>query len=476
MNPLLSVIGSAESKVEGSDHARCPYLVVREPDTVRDVLHRPADFSPANALVAVTPLEGPALRVLQRVGFALPPVLASNDTDTHAGIRKLVAGFFTPATVAAMEPRIRELAREAVRNAADQLDSSGQVDLVQAVAAHPPAVVMLELLGLPVRNLTDLKRWGLDSMELFWGWPDEDRQLELAHSAAGFYVWLRKLVAESRKAPGRNLFKSLGEHGLSTPEICSLGYFLLIAGQETTTQLISTSLFRLLEGSAPVGWNDAATETGSRTMVRHVLATESSVPTWRRVAAHDTTLGGARIRAGSEILLELSGNQVTSPSAHERQSSAPRTVPQADLRGSPASPGLVFGSGIHRCLGARLAELEAAVILQETAAALPGIQLQDPKPEWIRFLSFQAPRTVTVIQLQGQASAAPPPGREQDNASKSPGDLSFDDFYRTETDNASTDEAAVLSGLGNADHLENVRRSAFLFTDFSVKPLGCPEK
>ena len=120
---------------------------------------------------------------------------------------------------------------------------------------------MLELLGLPVRDLADLKRWGLDSMELFWGWPDGDRQLELARSAAGFYVWLRQLV-RIRGGPGRNLFKSLAEHGLSRTEMCSLGYFLLIAGQETTTQLISTTLFRLLEGSAPVGWKEAA--TGSR--------------------------------------------------------------------------------------------------------------------------------------------------------------------------------------------------------------------
>ena len=399
MNPALTASGSAESLVEGPGQAespgqaRCPYLVVRDPDAVRDVLHRPTDFSPANALVAVTPLAGPALRVLQRVRFALPPVLASNDTDTHAGIRKVVAGFFTPATVAAMEPRIRELAREAAENAAGRLDSSGQVDLVQAVAAFTPATVMLELLGLPVRDLAALKRWGLDSMELFWGWPGEDRQLELAHSAAEFYVWLRQLVAESRTAAGRNLFKSLAEHGLSTPEICSLGYFLLIAGQETTTQLISTTLFRLLAGSEPVGWKAAASPAGSRTMVRHVLATESSVPTWRRVAAHDTNLGGAPIPAGAEILLELSGNHVTSPAG-------PKTMflnAQAARGGQPAGNGLVFGSGIHRCLGAKLAELEAAVIVQETAGALPGIQLRDLEPEWLRLLSFQAPRTVTVM-------------------------------------------------------------------------------
>jgi cytochrome P450 len=404
MNPALTVAGAVEPRMESSGHAEtsgemessghahCPYLVVRDADVVREVLHRPADFSPANALIAVTPLEGPALRVLQRVRFALPPVLASNDTETHYEIRKVVAGFFTPATVAAMEPRIRELAQEAARNAADRLDSFGHVDLVQTVAAHPPAVVMLELLGLPVRDLTDLKRWSLDSMELFWGWPDEDRQFDLAHSTADFYVWLRKLVAESTKAPGRNLFKSLAEHGLSTPEICSLGYFLLIAGQETTTQLISTTLFRLLEGSAPLSWEDAASEAGSRAIVKDVLATESSVPTWRRVAAKDTTLDGELIPAGTEILLELSGNHITSTAAPVSQSMPSETA----RRSQSTSYGLVFGSGIHRCIGAKLAELEAAVIVQETASALPIIQLRDHQPEWIRLLSFQAPLTVSV--------------------------------------------------------------------------------
>ena len=413
MNPALTAAGAPEPRVESPGQtetmgqadggARCPYLVVRDPDTVREVLHRPADFSPANALVAVTPLAGPALRVLQRVHFALPPVLASNDSETHAGIRKVVAGFFTPATVAAMEPRIRELAQAASRNAAAQLDSSGHVDLVQSVAAIPPAVVMLELLGLPVRDLTDLKRWGLDSMELFWGWPDEDRQLELAHSAADFYVWLRRLVAESREATGRNLFKSLAEHGLSTPEICSLGYFLLIAGRETTTQLISTTLFRLLEGSAPVGWKDAASETGSGAVVRHVLATESSVPTWRRVAAHDTNLDGGLIPAGTEILLELSGNHITSPAALASQSMPSESV----RRGQSIGYALVFGSGIHRCLGAKLAELEAAIVVQETATALPEVHLQEYQPDWIRLLSFQAPRTITVATRPRESAHHP---------------------------------------------------------------------
>ncbi|WP_426302405.1 cytochrome P450 [Arthrobacter sp. R-11] len=391
--------------------AQCPYRVVREPAEVREVLHRPEDFGPANALLAVTPLSGQALRILQGARFALPPVLASNDTPSHSGIRKVVAGFFTPATVEAMEPRIRQLAKEAAYDAANGLAEAGRVELVQAVAALPPAVVMLEMLGLPVRELPELKAWSLDSLELFWGWPGPERQLELARSAADFYRWLRDLVLEAVASPGRNLFKSLAGHGLSTPEICSLGYFLLIAGQETTTQLISTALFRLAEGSTGIAWDEASAKDRATELVRSVLASESSVPTWRRIASRDTELNGQPIPAGEEILLELTGNHGR-PGAEPGPSGPGARGPGAKGPGArgpgargPLPYGLAFGSGIHRCLGAKLAELEAAVVVQETAAALPGVGLHGPEPEWIRLLSFQAPRTVTVARLGSWAKA-----------------------------------------------------------------------
>ncbi|XAZ32198.1 cytochrome P450 [Paenarthrobacter ureafaciens] len=376
---------------DSSTVATCPYTVIRQPDVVREVLHRPGDFSPANALLAVTPLQGQALRVLQRAGFALPAVLASNASPTHAGIRKVVTSFFTPAKVAAAEPRIRQLARESALAAAARLRSEGSVELVQSVAAHPPAIVMLELLGLPVRDLDRLKAWSVESLELFWGWPDPGRQLELAHSAADFYTWLRGMVLESvapaspatASAGPTNLFRALADHGLSTAEICSLGYFLLIAGQETTSQLISTTLFRLAEGSRGITWDEAASLAKSRELVRHILATESSVPSWRRVAARDTEIQGKAVAAGEELLLELTGNH---------------GFPWAD--GVPTPYGLAFGSGIHRCLGAKLAELEAAVVVHQTASALKGIELKDPQPEWLRLLSFQAPCTVTVRRRQ----------------------------------------------------------------------------
>ncbi|HWH26063.1 MAG TPA: cytochrome P450 [Pseudolysinimonas sp.] len=352
------------------------YHVIRDPRVVREVFNRPVEFSSANALLAVTPLTAASLRVLERVDFALPAVLASNDGESHHGIRRVVSAYFTPAVVAGLEGRIRELVRAALTTARERLAADGSVDLVSAVAAEPPVVLMFEMLGLPVRDIQQLKVWSRESLELFWGWPDDDRQLHLARDAAEFYLWLRAFVAESIASPQRNLFASLAEHGLSDAQMCSLGYFLLIAGQETTSQLISTTMFRVLDGSVGTPWAELESRQAATAAVRHVLATNSPGPTARRVAAVDVTVGGETIPAGAEVLLELTGNHA--PGAN----------------GTAYS--IAFGSGIHRCLGARLSELEATVTVQEAARVLPDIQLLDRAPIWTELLSFRSPQSVTV--------------------------------------------------------------------------------
>ncbi len=348
------------------------YHLVEDPAIVREVLHHPATFSPANALIAVRPLTPASLRVLNAAGFELPATLASNGSSSHAGIRKVVASFFTPAKVAAVEPRIRELARAASAQAARLLAADGSVDLVDAIASRPPAVVMLELLDVDDFDVEELKGWSRDSLELFWGWPDDERQLLLARSAADYYHWLRRLVVASTSEERPDLFGALGRHGLTTTEICSLAYFLLIAGHETTTQLVSTILFRLAED--PVRWTCAATASGATEAVRQVLATESSVHTWRRVTTRAVDLDGDELPPGAEILLSLTGHPGDEATAYS----------------------LAFGSGIHRCLGARLAEREAAILVEEACRAVPVVELDDPSPQWLRLLSFQAPREVVV--------------------------------------------------------------------------------
>lgn len=351
------------------------YFTVSDPQQVREVLQRTTEFLPTNALTAVEPLGPEALRVLARVGFALPPVLASATGDEHLRIRKLVARFFSPAKVAAVGDRVAALAREQAAGARPALEQGSTLDLGERVGGIP-AQIMWELIGVSGPPQKSLQRWSRDSLELFWGWPDARRQVELAHGAAEFYAWLTRAVTAS--VGTTNLFGVLHEAGLGVRQICSLGYFLVIAGQETTALLISTVLYRTL--AEPGAWADCAGTDGlvaSKRRVRQVLATESSVPTWRRRTVEATTLAGRHLPPGAEILLELTGH-------HD-----PETV-----AASGAGYGLAFGHGLHRCLGARLAELEAGLVLREVASALPEAVPAGPEPEWLRLLSFQAPRQV----------------------------------------------------------------------------------
>ncbi|MGW7685423.1 hypothetical protein ACWGID_32075 [Kribbella sp. NPDC054772] len=332
------------------------YWVVDDPALARDVLLDPDTFRPDNAVLAHTPLSVKALRVLSAVGFALPPTLANNAGESHRSIRAAVARFFSPARVAAVEPLTRELTATRVASASARLAAGEQLDLVQAIAAEPPALVVLRLLGLAEVDVPALKAWSLDSLELFWGWPDEDRQLELAHSAAEFYGWLRSRTTAAREAPADDLFGALVGMGLSDEEVCAVGYFLLIAGQETTTQLISTAFQRAIGGTVEV--------------VDDVLREASSVPTWRRVTAEATTVGDVQLPARAPVLLGLSGH------------------------GGPAD--LAFGIGIHRCLGAGLARMEARVALECARDLLRGVRLTE-EPPMIDLLSFRAPKRLMVV-------------------------------------------------------------------------------
>ena len=126
---------------------------------------------------------------------------------------------------------------------------------------------------------------------------------------------------------------------------------------------------------APVHVHEADV-AAAREVTRQVLAEESSVPTWRRRVGADTTLDGCPLSAGTEVLLEVSG--------HHRP-------------GDRDGFGLAFGHGLHRCLGAALAETEATHILHETARALPGARWSGAEPAWWRLLSFRTPLTVPAL-------------------------------------------------------------------------------
>ncbi|MGA5702608.1 cytochrome P450 [Peterkaempfera bronchialis] len=369
------------------------WLVSRHAE-VRQVLLDPVAFRPDNAQLAVSALPVAALRVLARAGFTLPPALADNGGPSHAGLRRLVTRFFNAARVAAAVPVAEEVADGLLAGVRQRLDRTGRADLVPDFARLLPCLVMMRLLGVDGVDPLTLVRWSDDSLELFWGRSSAERQVELAESVADFHRWLVARVAEA-PAASDTLIGALAVHRLpdGTPldaaTAVAVCFFVLIAGQSTTGQLIATVLRRALE--EPGAWARAGGEAGfAEAWVEEVLRREPPVTSWRRVAAAETELGGVRLPAGAQLLLLLMG----AGSDPEVFAEPERLCPyRENIRHH-----LAFGAGRHRCPGASLARTEAAVALRAAARALPGVRadLAGGPPPMLGLLSFRAPLRVPV--------------------------------------------------------------------------------
>ncbi|MFG2332406.1 cytochrome P450 [Streptomyces sp. NPDC048604] len=371
------------------------WLVSRYVD-IRRVLLDPAAYHPDNAQHSVVPLPVPVLRVLARAGFKLPPALANNGTDSHHGLRRVVTRFFNAQRVAAAVPVIERIADELLDAAQARLDATGSSDLFASYAQILPCRVLMELLGIDGVDPATLVRWSDASLELFWGRPDPERQLELAALVGEFHQWLTATVGDTEARPG-SFVEALRRHELPDGRPLDVAtavgacFFVFIAGQSTTGQLIATTLHRAL--SEPGLWPRAAHETGlAEAWVEEVLRREPPVTTWRRVTARSVDLGGVALPAGAQLLLMLMGSG-SDPEVFEEPE---RMCPYR----ANARHHLSFGVGRHRCPGASLARTEAAVALRAAARRLPDVRLTeaDQEPPILGLLSFRAPLRVGVTR------------------------------------------------------------------------------
>ncbi|MDL2078462.1 cytochrome P450 [Streptomyces sp. GXMU-J15] len=368
------------------------WLVSRHRD-IRQVLLTPEDYLPDNAQNAVSPLPFGALRVLARAGFNLPVALANNGTDSHPGLRRVVTRFFNAQRVSAALPVIERIADELLDGVRERFDTSGRCDLFTTFAQVLPCRVLMELLGIEGVAPATLIRWSDASLELFWGRPTPERQLELAELVAEFHRWLTATVSDGAARPG-SFVRALTGHRLPDGERLDVGtavaacFFVFIAGQSTTGQLIATVLRHAL--TEPGIWARAAAEDDlPRAWVEEVLRREPPVTSWRRVTARPVELGGAQLPEGAQLLLLLLGSG-SDPAVFDAPE---RLCPhRANVRQH-----LAFGVGRHRCPGASLARTEAAVALRAAARRLPSARLSPSADDlMLGLLSFRAPLRVTV--------------------------------------------------------------------------------
>jgi cytochrome P450 len=341
-----------------------PFWCATRHADVLEISRRPRSFSSAHGTQL---FEVPLRLAGRRLALEAAPSIIRMDPPEHNRHRKLAIGAFTPRMVAALEPRVRELAREA----AVALRPGEPFDFVERIAVPLPMLVIAELLGVPTSDHADFRRWSDAIVEVGASGPKN----ETLGTVGELFAYFTAKAAERRRAPREDVLSKLAlvqidGAGLSDAELAIFCLTLLVAGNETTRNLISGGMQALLEHR--VQWEklcaDPALVPGA---VEEMLRWVSPVRNFVRRVQHDTELGGKSLRAGEYVAL-FYGSANRDEAVFGADSEAFDVVrPRADRH-------VAFGFGEHFCLGAALARLEARVMFEELIARGPGFSLAGP--------------------------------------------------------------------------------------------------
>src|SRR6266702_2466256 len=326
------------------DHLDRPHLLVRGYPEVKAVLADPKTYLPDNALDALSPIPVPALRILTRYGFRLPPTLANNGGLSHPAIRAAVARALHPDRVEEQRPWLTGVVARRIAGLSARLRSGAAVDLYADLAADLPLLVLARLVELPDTQATVVKEFSRAALELFWAPLSADRQEHLTEVVGRYHRILRDFTDHAGGLAG-DLRALARAEGLPADVPVAALFFLLVAGQETTSQFLTLLLHRLAGEPAVIRGLCAGT-VAVDAVVEEGLRLVPPIVTWRRVAARDTTLAGVDVPAGRSVVLWLAqagGNLSTghggggpgTPSSRSRSGSArpySRGVNQAGAR------------------------------------------------------------------------------------------------------------------------------------------------
>ncbi|WP_257459990.1 cytochrome P450 [Archangium lipolyticum] len=365
------------------------HLVSRYED-VLFVTKNPTPFSSKRSLVREEQYAAVESVAPTLVGTLRRGSLLTTDPPIHTRLRNLISRAFTPRRIADMEPRIRRISRELISH----LPESGEFDLMKALAEPLPIIVIAEMLGVEPERRHDFKRWSDDTVAsttvlLKGGDPAlvEPGVRELRDYLAG-------AIEARRKEPREDLISAMLENdekeGMLTAEtaidFCRL---LLVAGNETTTNLLGNGMRALL--SHPEQLERLAAEPALiPNAVEEMLRYDSPVQSITRFVTQDVEIAGTRIPAGSNVMALL-GSANRDPRRY--------TDPERFDVTRNAQGMVSFGHGIHFCLGAPLARLEAKVALEELLT--PGRRFsfapgQREQVELTDHFSIRGPRSLRM--------------------------------------------------------------------------------
>lgn len=317
-------------------------------DDVCAALNDPATYSSASGIFPTPPDVDMTQLFL--------PMLIMSDPPRHTQLRHLVSKAFTPRRTAGLEPYIQTI----VDDLLDQVPDSGTWDFVSGFAGPLPAIVIADMLGVPREDRDRFRTW---STALIQSNPIRGEFGPGLDAAAALYEYFSAFLAERRAHPQDDLMTALvqaeldGEH-LSEEELLGFCLLLLVAGHETTTNLLSNSAVVLTQH--PGIRRQLADDPGLvPAAVEELLRYDSPVQGLARTLTRQVDLHGKRMKDGDTVLL-LFGSA-------NRDDHAFTHADQFDVNRRPERQ-VAFGRGIHFCLGAALARLEARIALQALLA------------------------------------------------------------------------------------------------------------
>ncbi len=314
------------------------------------------------------------------------------DPPDHTRLRRLFNKAFTPTPVENLRPNVESIVAHLIDAMAAKAKRGETVDYIADFAYPLPASVIMDLLGVPRADLERVKVWS-DDIALFIGTAQVagNKYLRAEAGAKAMSDYFRGLVEDRTAAPRDDMISQLvlardDRDALSTDEIIGTSILLLFAGHETTTNLIGTGFIysmkhrdqwqRLVDDPALV---DPAIE-------EH-LRFDGPSGALARVTAADLDMGGKTIRQGQRVFAFVN--------AANRDPEAFDDPERFDI-GRAQNPHLTFGHGIHFCLGAPLARLEARIALLRLTERLPNISLCGGAPEWHDSLILRGVKTLPV--------------------------------------------------------------------------------